>query len=72
MSCISRDSAAAHRSAIVRSWRGFSPVRLAAIPPRRGAKIGQHGNSEAERLARDENLRYIRRVGRAKWKREMT
>ena len=42
----------------------------AAIPPRRGAKIWQHGNSKAERLARDENLRRIRRVGRAKWKRE--
>jgi len=42
----------------------------AAIPPRRGAKIWQHGNSKAERLARDENLRRIRQVGRAKWKRE--
>ena len=42
----------------------------AAVPPRRGAKIWQHGNSKQERLARDENLRCIRRVGRAKWKRE--
>jgi len=42
----------------------------AAIPPRRGAKIWQHGNCRAERLARDENLRRIRQVGRAKWKRE--
>lgn len=42
----------------------------AAIPPRRGARIWQHGNSKAECLARDENLRRIRRVGRAKWKRE--
>ncbi len=42
----------------------------AAIPPRRGAKIWQHGNSKQERLARDENLRRIRKVGRAKWKRE--
>jgi hypothetical protein len=42
----------------------------AAIPPRRGAKIWQHGNSKAEPLARDENVRRIRRVGRAKWKRE--
>ena len=42
----------------------------AAIPPRRGAKIWQHGNSKQERLARDENLRRIRQVGRAKWKRE--
>lgn len=42
----------------------------AAIPPRRGAHIWQHGNSKQERLARDENLRRIRKVGRAKWKRE--
>jgi len=42
----------------------------AVIPPRRGAKIWQHGNSKQERLARDENLRRIRQVGRAKWKRE--
>jgi len=42
----------------------------ATIPPRRGAKIWQHGNSTAERLARDENLRRIRTVGRARWKQE--
>ena len=42
----------------------------AAIPPRHGAKIWQHGNCRAERLARDENLRRIRQVGRTKWKRE--
>jgi hypothetical protein len=38
------------------------------IPPRRGARIWQHGNCKAQRLARDENLREIRRVGRKKWK----
>ena len=42
----------------------------AAIPPRRGARIWQHGNRKQERLARDENLRRICQVGRAKWKRE--
>lgn len=42
----------------------------ATIPPRHGAHIWQHGNSKQERLARDENLRRIRKVGRAKWKRE--
>jgi len=31
--------------------------------------IWQHGNSKVERLARDENLRRVRQVGRAKWKR---
>ena len=40
------------------------------IPPRRGARIWQHGNRQQERLARDENLREIRRVGRKKWKQE--
>jgi hypothetical protein len=42
----------------------------AAIPPRHGAKIWQHGNCRAERHLRDENLRRIRRVGRTKWKEE--
>jgi hypothetical protein len=42
----------------------------AVIPPRKGARIWQHGNSKAERQQRDENLRRIRKVGRAQWKRE--
>lgn len=42
----------------------------AAIPPQHNAKIWQHGNTKAARLARDENLRRIRHVGRAAWKRE--
>jgi IS5 family transposase len=42
----------------------------AAIPPRKGAKIWQHANTRAERHARDENLRRIRKVGRKEWKRE--
>jgi IS5 family transposase len=42
----------------------------AAIPPQKRAHIWQHGNSKAERHIRDENLRRIRRVGRAAWKRE--
>ena len=42
----------------------------AAIPPQKRAKIWQHGNTKAERHIRDENLRAIRRVGRAAWKRE--
>lgn len=42
----------------------------AAIPPRRGAKIWQHGNSKGERHGRDENLRAIRRQGKKKWKQE--
>lgn len=42
----------------------------ATIPPQHNAKIWQHGNTKAERLARDENLRRIRQIGRAAWKRE--
>jgi IS5 family transposase len=42
----------------------------AAIPPRKGARIWQHGNTKADRHARDENLRACRRLGRSKWKRE--
>ena len=42
----------------------------AAIPPRKGARIWQHGNTKAERHARDENLRRVRQVGRKQWKQE--
>ena len=42
----------------------------AAIPPRKGAKIWQRANTKAERHARDENLRRIRKVGRKEWKLE--
>jgi len=45
-------------------------IKRAAIPPRKGAKIWQHGNSRKERLIRDENLRAIRQKGRRKWKEE--
>lgn len=43
----------------------------AAIPPQKNAKIWQHGNSHNERLARDENLRRIREVGKKQWKEEI-
>lgn len=45
-----------------------SPEVEILIPPRRNARIWQHGNSKAEPLKRDENLRYIRKKGRKKWK----
>ena len=38
------------------------------IPPRRNAKIKQHGNSGELPLPRDEAIREIRRVGRKRWK----
>lgn len=44
-----------------------SPLKV-VIPPRKGARIWQHGNSRDERLPRDENLRGIRRKGRKQWK----
>ena len=44
---------------------------VAAIPPRRGAHIRRHGNSSGQRLARDENIRRVRRVGRKRWKQEV-
>jgi hypothetical protein len=40
------------------------------IPPRRDAKIWQHGNNTGEPWQRDANLRAIRRLGRKRWKRE--
>lgn len=42
---------------------------IAGIPPQRNAKIWFHGNLKTPRHPRDENLRKIRLVGRAKWKR---
>jgi Transposase DDE domain len=41
------------------------------IPPRRNARIWKHGNAAGPPLARDENLRHIRRSGRTAWKREV-
>ena len=42
----------------------------AVVPPRRDARIQRHGNTSGPRLARDEDLRRIREVGRAAWKEE--
>src|SRR5512143_660332 len=41
------------------------------IPPRSDARIWKHGNAAGPPLARDENLRHIRRSGRKAWKREV-
>lgn len=43
-------------------------VHRIVVPPRRDAKIWQHGNSKKPPLPRDQNLRHIRRVGRKRWK----
>jgi hypothetical protein len=39
-----------------------------AIPPRKNARIAQHGNSKAPPLSRDTLLREIRNLGRKAWK----
>lgn len=44
---------------------------VAAVPPQKNARIWQHGNTSGPPLARDENLRRIREVGRARWKQEI-
>lgn len=44
--------------------RNIEPI----IPPRRNAKIKQHGNSSQAPLARDEAIRSIRQSGRKSWK----
>jgi hypothetical protein len=41
----------------------------AVIPPRKNAKIHEHGNKSGPREMRDENLREIRKHGRKRWKR---
>lgn len=45
-------------------------VKRIAIPPQKNAHIWQHGNTQEEKLPRDQNLRRIRVVGRREWKRE--
>lgn len=45
-------------------------IKEIRVPPQRNAKIWQHGNCKKPPHPRDENLRYIRKHGRKKWKRE--
>jgi len=47
-----------------------SPEVNILIPPRKNARIWKHGNTQAERLKRDENLRSIRKHGRKAWKKQ--
>lgn len=47
-----------------------SPHVEILIPPRKNARIWQHGNSNEAPLKRDENLRYIRKNGRQQWKQD--
>jgi hypothetical protein len=53
-------------------WKVYDAVKSrgawSIIPPRKNAKIKQHGNSAADPLERDECIRQIRRDGRKAWK----
>jgi IS5 family transposase len=42
----------------------------ATIPPRKGARIWQHGNCRKPPNGRDVNLRAMRRISRQRWKRD--
>jgi len=46
--------------------RPIKPV----IPPKKNAKIKQHGNSKEKPLERDQAIRNIRKVGRKTWKQQ--
>jgi hypothetical protein len=52
------------------SLNKHSPAVDILIPPRKNARIWKHGNTNAERLKRDENLRSIRKYGRKEWKKK--
>lgn len=52
------------------SLNAHSPGVHILIPPRKNARIWKHGNTKAERLKRDENLRSIRKHGRKAWKKQ--
>jgi DDE family transposase len=56
------------RTNVYRTLTTHSPAVQINIPPRRDAKIQQHGNVRLPPLPRDENLRQIRQHGRAHWK----
>jgi hypothetical protein len=52
------------------SLNKHAPSARVLIPPRKNARIWRHANTRAERLTRDENLRYIRKHGRKAWRRD--
>jgi hypothetical protein len=52
------------------SLNAHSPEVDILIPPRKDARIWKHGNTKAQRLKRDQNLRSIRKQGRREWKKQ--
>ena len=55
---------------VYKKVREHSPNCHMPIPPRKDARIWQHGNCKAPPHPRDENLRYIRKHGRNAWKKD--
>lgn len=66
---LSADGAYDKRSAYCHIQKHSPDCRI-NIPPRKNARIWQHGNCKAPPHPRDENLRYIRRHGRHAWKQD--
>ena len=54
------------------TWDVYDAINVrgatGVIPPRRGSRIKQHGNSHAPPLDRDEHVRQIRKRGPDAWK----
>lgn len=63
------DQSSCYQALHERAQEQDHPLKV-TIPPRHGARIWKHGNSHGEKLARDENLRRIRKAGRKRWKEE--
>lgn len=55
-------------------WKVYAKINerkaKPCIAPRHDAKIKRHGNLAGPRLARDETIRQIRRLGRKRWKKK--
>ena len=66
--CVFAADGAYDKRKVYDGLNAHSPDVTILIPPRKNARIWKHGNSKAERLKRDENLRAIRKYGRKTWK----
>ena len=56
------------KRAVYASMQAHASATKIVIPPRRNARIWQHGNTHAPPHLRDEVLRFMRVHGRSKWK----
>jgi len=63
------DQSSCYQALHERAQEQDHPLKV-TTPPRHGARIWKHGNSQGEKWARDENLRRIRQAGRKRWKEE--